>query len=211
MPEIPRAPQPGSPETRLAPSEKRVAPRGRARAGRAVGILVLFLALVATSPAAARELRQEIVLDVPVERAWELFTTEEGVERWMVPRAEIDFRLGGAFRTSYQPEVDLGGDEAIVNRILAYEPERMLALQNVQAPPGFENPELFQQTWEVIRFEPLEPEQGRERTRIVITGLGYGEGEEWDRLYAFFERGNASLLDKLREVVASASGSPETR
>lgn len=116
----------------------------------------------------------------------------------MVTRAEIDLQVGGSYRTAYSPEVDLDGDEAIVNRILSYEPERMISIQNVQAPPGFDKPELFQKTWSVVRFEPLGPE----RTRVVITGLGYGEGEDWDRLYQFFEQGNAYLLSRLKEVAA---------
>lgn len=158
--------------------------------------LLASLLFTLTLPLSARELRHEVVLDLPVRSVWHLFTTEEGVESWMVAQAKVDLRVGGSFRTSYSPEVDLQGEEAIVNRILSYEPERMISIQNVQAPPGFDKPELFQQTWSVVRFEPLGPS----RTRVVITGLGYGEGEDWDRLYEFFDKGNAFLLTRLQEV-----------
>jgi uncharacterized protein YndB with AHSA1/START domain len=154
------------------------------------------LTIAGVGHAGDRVLRHEAIIDAPVTDVWRAWTTDAGITSWMVPHGTVDLRVGGAMRTSYDPTADLDGDAAIVNRILAYEPERMLAMQNVQAPPGFKHVELFRDTWSVVRFEPI----GAMRTRLIVSGYGYGEGEEWDELYGFFDQGNAYLMSQLQKV-----------
>jgi uncharacterized protein YndB with AHSA1/START domain len=150
-----------------------------------------------------RALVQEAVIDAPVAEVWKLFTTSEGARQWMAPRIEIDLRVGGDFRSSYNPQSTLDDEHTIINRTLSYLPERMLSIQNVQAPAGFQHPELFIQTWSVMTFNVMD----EQRTRVRIAGLNYGEGAEWDVLYAHFERGNAYLLRLLAEVASAHVGS----
>lgn len=157
---------------------------------------LLLVAVSATAARAAeRTLRHEAILDAPVADVWRAWTTDEGIRSWMAPNATVDFRVGGAYRTSYVEGVDLQGDEAIVNRILAFEPNAMIAMRNEQAPPDFAHAELFKDTWSVVRFEPV----GTTRTRLTLAGYGYGEGELWDELYGFFEQGNAYVLATLKQ------------
>lgn len=181
-----------------------------ARIRAVVMAVIAFTALGALAPrtfAEGRVLTHEAVIDASPAELWEAWTTDEGIRSWMVPHGKVDFRVGGAYRTSYQANVDLDGEQAIVNRILAYEPERMIAIQNVQTPPGFPNPEIFQQTWSVVRFEPV----GRDRTRMVMNGYGYGEGEQWDQIYAMFEQGNAYILQVLKQKFAKENAETAAR
>lgn len=167
-----------------------------------VGVVVTTLILTlttATATAGDRVLRHEAIVDAPIADVWEVWTTNEGIRSWMVPHGKVDFRVGGEYRTSYSPDVDLDGKEAIVNRILVYEPLSMIAMKNVQAPPGFGSPEMFQQTWSVMRFEPV----GTLQTRVIANGYGYGEGDAWDELYNAFERGNEYVMSMLQQRFAS--------
>jgi len=143
-------------------------------------------------------------MDIPAPAAdiWSAFTTSEGFMSWAVPKAEVDLRVGGEMRTSYNPESNLNDEHTIVNTILAYEPERMLSMRNAKAPAGFANAHLFQQTWSVIYFEPVTPSL----THIRIVGLGYGDGPEWDDIYKKFEVGNAYTLKQLHAKFAPDSG-----
>lgn len=158
-----------------------------------------LLAAVPVAPAAAqgRVLRHETVVDAPPADVWRAFVEPERMVQWMgVRRADVDLRVGGAMRTTYADE-ELGGPATIVNRILSYEPARMLSLQNEKAPTG-SGLEAFAETWSVFHFEPV----GTGRTRVVSVGLGYGEGPEWDRIYEHFERGNAWTFEQLRRHLA---------
>ena len=146
---------------------------------------------------AERVLRHEKVVHAPVSEVWKAFTTSEGVRHWMAPVAEVDFRVGGAIRTNYKADAKPGDPGTIVHRILSYEPERMLSTQ-FTAPAGATGPaKTAQAVWWVARMEPL-PDGS---TRVTYTGVGWGEGPEWDAAYAFFERGNTLTLGQLVEYL----------
>lgn len=158
----------------------------------------LILLGVAQSAAASRTLEHEAIIDASAATIWNAWTTSEGFASWAVAKAEIDLRLGGEMRTSYNPQSNLNDDSTIVNRIISFQPQRMLSIQNVKAPAGFKNAELFQSTWTVIYLDPL----SGDRTQVRIVGMGFGEGPQWDDLYAKFKAGNQWTLDKLREKFA---------
>lgn len=55
--------------------------------------------------------------------------TSTGLKAWLAPHAEIDLRIDGLMRANYDPNGSLGGPGTIGNRILAFEPERMLSIR----------------------------------------------------------------------------------
>lgn len=185
---------------------------------RAIAIVLLAAlgAMLILCPRAAhaegRILRQSVVVPAPVEDVWRDFSTPEGIVRsWSVAKAEVDFRIGGAIRTVYEPDAEIGGPSTITNIILSFEPRRMLSLKAV-APQNAPGPVklICEHGWSVMRFEPLGPR----RTRITVTGMGYGEGPEWDAAYAFFEAGNRWTLDQMKrryEQQAPADPAAEAR
>jgi len=144
------------------------------------------------------------ILPARPEVVWAWLTEEDKVAHWMAAKAEVDLRIGGEYRNSYDPNSSLEDDATIVNRILAYEPNRMIAIRNVRAPASFPF-DNFQDTWSVMSLEPT-PDG---RTRLVIAAHGYGEGGEWDDLRAFFDRGNAQLLETLAQRLAGDQEAPE--
>ena len=157
-----------------------------------------FLFGATTLAHAGRTLVNEADIDATPSEVWRAWTTEEGFTSWAVAKARIDFRVGGEFVTSYIAESTLDDDSTIINRILSFEPERMLSIQNVRAPKAFKNAELFQNTWSVIYLEPLDGG----RTRVRAVGMGYGEGPEWDEIYNKFKVGNEHTLKKLQQKFA---------
>jgi uncharacterized protein YndB with AHSA1/START domain len=149
--------------------------------------------LAPAARAGDRILRTEAVVHAPVAEVWKAFTTKEGIQAWMVPVAEVDWRIGGTIKTNYNPQAKIGDPGTIVHHILSYEPERMLATQFTApetAPPAAR---MGHGTWLVYRFEPI----GEHDTRVTVSMMGWGEGPEWDRSYAFFEKGNAWEMEQL--------------
>ena len=153
------------------------------------------------APDGTRVLRQSIVVPAPPKAVWDVFTTEAGWRSLGIAFVAIDFRLGGLIETSYDPAAKAGLPSNIRNRILAYLPLRMLALQAEQAPPGFPAPELLPRLFSVFEFEAIAPSQ----TRITVSGVGYGEGEAFEKVYRLFERGNRWTLATLHERLAAAA------
>lgn len=147
------------------------------------------------APDGSRVLQHELVVAATPAEVWQTFTTAEGLKSWAVPSAWVDFRLGGTWETSYDPDARQGDSDNIITRILAYQPLRMIAIQAVHAPPDFAYPELLPNLFSVFTFEPA-ADGG---TRIRASGVGYRDGEGYDHIYAFFRVGNAWTLEQLRQ------------
>src|SRR5690242_9188211 len=109
-------------------------------------LTALVIACAAAPARADRAMECSVVVAAPVADVWKAYTTNDGFASWAVAKADIDLRIGGDMRTHYNPNGVLGDDGTIVNRILAFEPQRMLTIQNTRAPKSFKNAELFQKT-----------------------------------------------------------------
>jgi uncharacterized protein YndB with AHSA1/START domain len=180
---------------------------------------MLFLAFVlaaAASPAWPREAAQietcsrvepggdaslchAVLVPAPRAEVWRLLSTSEGLASWAAPVAAIDLRVGGIFESSYDTRARIGDAGNIRNRIVAFAPERLLAIQIAQAPPGFPHEELARQLTTAIELEPVDDEL----TRVRVTMMGYRGGEGFEALRRHFDRGNAWTLGKLHERIVS--------
>jgi hypothetical protein len=147
------------------------------------------------APDGARVLQQSIVIPTTLDTAWRLFTTSDGWKTLGVGFAQVDFKLGGEIETSYDPKAKAGDDGNIKSRVLAYLPLRMFAIQATKAPPGFPEPQLLPHLFSVFRFDELD----KGRVRVTVSGVGYRKEPAYDRLYRFFETGNAWTLRRLRQ------------
>jgi uncharacterized protein YndB with AHSA1/START domain len=141
----------------------------------------------------------EAEIAAPAAEVWAAFTTKEGIEGWMAPMAEVDLRVGGTIRSNYNPEGTIGDAATIENTILAYDPERMLAMRATGLPDGFPYEEVARGTWSVIYFTELGPKL----TRVTLVGLGYTDSEESRSMREFFTAGNAQLLGGLEQKLTS--------
>lgn len=139
-----------------------------------------------------------VVVPGPVAEVWRAFTTSEGLMTWAVPFAVVDFRLGGLWESSYDPEGKEGDPANIRNRYLGYVPERMLALQAVAAPPDFPHPEVLPELFTVFEFEAV----GDGRTRVTAYGVGYRDTPASNAVREMFADANAWSLRMLHRRFA---------
>jgi uncharacterized protein YndB with AHSA1/START domain len=143
-------------------------------------------------------LRIECTIHMEKTEAWKLFTTEEGLRKWMAPVAAIDFRVGGRILTNYDRTKSVGDPGTISLPIINYVDGEILTLKvklNRQFPPKVRREDGNLQ--EIIQLEDL----GDGRTHIRSSMVGWGVGPEWDKTYAFFAKGNAWTY---RQLVANS-------
>lgn len=146
-------------------------------------------------PNGQKVLKLSLVIPARRKAVWERFTTTEGYKAWATPVAKIDFGLGGMIEGSYDLNARLGDPNNIKNRIVAYSPERLLAIQNVQAPKELPNAREFADIVTIMEFE----DAGPAATKVTLTAVGYKPGAAYDTLYKHFGWGNAYSLTKLKE------------
>lgn len=179
-------------------------------------VLVAVAALLSGGAAAAQSASQlqdtssveanghriiQLSLEIPAQpsEVWTALTTSEGWRRLGVGFASVDFRTGGIIETGYAADAVAGAPGNIRNQITAYVPGRMLAIRNVQAPPGFPHAAEFAETATVMELEPV----GDGRTRLTLTATGFAPGPAFDTLYGFFLQGNGMTLEALRNSFAA--------
>lgn len=146
-------------------------------------------------PSGDKALQLSVEVPASAHDVFDAFATSDGFRSWAVPVANVELKVGGFMESSYEASAQLGNPGNIKNQIVAYVPDRLLVIRNVQAPPGFVNQELFARTVTVIEFVALAPNN----TRVTLTNAGYGPGADFADVYRHFEWGDAYTLEELRK------------
>lgn len=149
----------------------------------------------------------EATINAPVAAVWKVWTSGEGYKLVGVAQADVDFRVGGLIRSHYSATGALGDEETIENRILAYEPQRMIAIQIAKPPKSFPFKEAWKSTWTVVTLT----DAGNNRTHVRVASMGYGNDKESAAMRRFFESGNASTLKTLQERFAPGSSGEDVK
>jgi uncharacterized protein YndB with AHSA1/START domain len=156
-------------------------------------IVFLFAALAIHTGAGTRVLTAEIVVNAPVEKAWNAWTTPDGVKTFFAPACTIEPWVDGAYNILFHPNEKPGERGAEGMRILSFEPMKRFAY-TWNAPPSL--PDIRRQrTMLILNFESA----GTGRTRVRFTQIGWGEGPDWDKAYEYFDHAwNALVLPRFR-------------
>lgn len=149
-----------------------------------------------TEPNGSRVLKLSIAIDAPVAKIWKLLVSSEGWRSWAVPVAWVDFGIGGMIETSYTTTAIRGQPGNIKNSIVAYVPEQLLVLRNVQAPPNFEHAADFGKTVTAINLRPI----SKDRAQVELDGVGFLATPAFDILLKRFKFGDSWTLEHLKRA-----------
>ncbi len=158
-----------------------------------VVLLGLLAAALTPAQAADRAIDKSVEIAATLDQAWDAWTTRAGITSFFAPDAVIDARVGGAFSIHIDPGAPAGSRGADDMRFMALQPKKMISF-DWNAPPHL--PEArAQRTFVVVRFEPL----GERSTRVSLHHTGWGDGGEWDKAYAYFDRAWGGVLANLKK------------
>lgn len=135
----------------------------------------------------------EGTVNAPVDQVWKIWTSGEGYKAVGVALADVDFRLDGLIRSRYSADGVLGDDGTIENRIIAYEPRRMIAIRIERPPRSFPFHEAWKHTWTVVTLT----DAGNGRTHLRVASMGFGTDPESLAMKQFFIRGNQETLETI--------------
>jgi hypothetical protein len=139
-------------------------------------------------PDGARVLQEWVDIDGPAACVWKSLTDESAIKAQGLAMAHVELKNGGVLEEGFTAHPKR--EEMIRHQIIAYLPERLLVLRNLSTPPGLPGAELYPNIVQVISLEPRDGGV----TRFTISHTGYGQGEGYDKLYAFFRNGNGGYL-----------------
>jgi uncharacterized protein YndB with AHSA1/START domain len=161
--------------------------------------LVLTGVLVAT-PLRGGELRAvtERTLDVPRADVWALLTTKAGLQKWLSRDVTLDFRVGGRVETE---EVRLRMEGKLTRMVLAYDPERMIAVRPLLIPGTVSDRNVWEASWIIVTLESV----GERKTRVQVVGLVPTGFPASEGLLNDLKESNRLMLERL---AAAAAGKP---
>ena len=150
-----------------------------------------------TTSTGEKVLKLEVVLPIDINEAWQLFTTDEGLKKWIAPVAHIELKNGGYIVSNYDKNKSLSDSSSIILPIINYI-ERELFTLKVELNNNFSKQaqEEDQNLQEIIQFIPVGPK----KTKLISSMIGWGQGEHWTKAYNFFVRGNIYTYEELAKL-----------
>lgn len=136
----------------------------------------------------------EGIVNAPQPEVWRVFSTGEGFKLLGPAKADVDLRVGGLIRSHYKADGVLGDPGTISNRILAFEPGRMMTIQIDNPPAGFPFMDVYRNMWTVITLTDV----GGGRTHLRCAAYGFGPDEQSQKMRDFFRTGNEWTVKTLQ-------------
>jgi uncharacterized protein YndB with AHSA1/START domain len=156
-------------------------------------LLALLLSLPLLAHANERAINKEIVVAATLDDVWNAWTTREGIISFFAPDAVVDPRVGGAFHIHMNPLAAPGAKGADDMRFLALQPKQMISF-DWNAPPHLAEARA-QRTFVIVRFAAVDDKN----TKVTLHHTGWGNGGEWDKTFAYFERAWGGVLGNLKK------------
>jgi len=147
-----------------------------------------------------RVLVKETTIPASLDSVWQAWTTSGGIRSFLGTEAKIGLRPGGPYEIYFNPDAPAGERGSEDCRILSFLPKRLLSFE-WNAPPTFGALRL-KRTQVILQFEPTAASE----IRITLAQLGWGQGEEWDRLYDYFDNAWANVLKACQSRFAGKDG-----
>ena len=145
-----------------------------------------------------RYLEKEVIVTARIEQVWSAWTTSEGMAAFFAPKSNIDLAIGGAFELYTQPDAPEGSRGCEGCTVLSYDLMQMLSFSWNAPPsiPGLRDASIRSHV--VLYFDDLHDG----RVKVTLRHLGFGEGEDWDKCLAYFDRAWPYVLNNLQEKIA---------
>jgi uncharacterized protein YndB with AHSA1/START domain len=123
----------------------------------------------------------ELTIKAPVEKVYRAWTTEEGIKSFFAPDCNIKIEVLGPYEIIFLPDDEEGSRGGEGNVVLTFQENKMLSF-TWNAPPELKKVRN-DRTHVQLKFIPLNENE----TKLLFHQDGWGEGDEWDKSYEYFE------------------------
>jgi uncharacterized protein YndB with AHSA1/START domain len=138
-----------------------------------------------------------VTLPCDAARAFEMFTVNAELEKWLVVKADVEPRLGGKYELFWNPE-EPEFDSTIGCRVTAYAPGRLLAFE-WKGPKQYSDlmNETDPLTHVTVAFVPA----GEGGTEVHLVHTGWRDTPEWEEAREWFVRNWEGAFAALQKLV----------
>lgn len=140
-----------------------------------------------------RVLKKEVVVNASMEQVWNAWTTTAGVTSFFASQGRVGLYPGGPFEILFVPSAPEGSRGSEDCRVLTWLTHEMLCF-DWNAPPSFGDLRK-KHTRVTLQFESV----ADNKVKVILSQEGWGRGEQWDRLFDYFDKAWASVLANLKK------------
>lgn len=139
---------------------------------------------------------QSIKLKCNPQKAFEMFTVNDHLEKWLTQEADVEPEVGGKYELFWVPE-DKENDSTIGCKILAFHPNKFLSFE-WKGPKQFKHfmNNVRPLTHVAVSFIPCP-----EGAEVHVFHTGWRDTPEWDAARQWFEKAWAMALSELQKYV----------
>lgn len=138
-------------------------------------------------------------LECSSSRAFELFTANKHLEKWLTNAADVEPKIGGKYELFWNPQ-NRANDSTIGCKILAIAPNRLLCFE-WKGPKQFKHfmNEVRPLTNVAVFFIPL-----KEGTEIHLLHTGWRDSAEWEEAREWFDKAWMMSLSELQNYARNS-------
>jgi uncharacterized protein YndB with AHSA1/START domain len=143
-----------------------------------------------------------VVLDRPVEKVFELWTTVAGIKSFFAEDARIELKAGGAYEIYFLPRSNPESDANSTRgaKLLHLEKNRTLVFEWTAPPFAAELNINPLPTWVEVNLKPLHSNPNK--SQLTLSHFGFKRVGKWTRVYEFFVRNWSAILFRLDLICA---------
>lgn len=141
-----------------------------------------------------RTIVKSVTVQASAQRVFDAWATAAGWgEVFPEPsKARIDLAIGGRYEWLFDGETGSNGCQ-----VLSYIPGRMISF-TWNAPPSITETR-DRRSWVVVQIDPIDEKS----CTLRLTHVGFGEGEAWDKTYAYFDQAWEGVLRYMASKVVN--------
>ena len=134
-------------------------------------------------------------------KAFEMFTINKHLEKWLTTLANVEPKVGGKFELFWNPE-DKENDSTIGCKIIGIEPDRFLAFE-------WKGPKQFKHfmnntdplTHVVVFFISCKVDKSNAFTEVHLIHTGWRSSQEWQEARLWFEKNWKNAFQELKKYI----------
>lgn len=146
---------------------------------------------------------REVGVSAPVERVWQAWTSSEEAQRWLAPRANVEFAAGGAYEFFWDDDPTV--DSTLGCKLLEWVPTRRLLFewQGKREFLGMFQPPGGSRTTVAVHFAPAGA-----GTIVRVVQEETRDGPEWAAYDAWMAMAWEMALEGLKRHCEGTEGAP---
>ena len=144
-----------------------------------------------------RIIYQSTSLKCDLQIAFDMFTVNDHLEKWLTQVADVEPKVGGKYELFWNPK-DKENDSTIGCKVLALNPNKLISFE-------WKGPKIFKHFMNDVRpltnvavfFVPHQTE-----TEVHLLHTGWRDSAEWEEARIWFAKAWAKALSELRDYVS---------